>query len=156
MDHYLRKLKMTLWAFEPISIQHFIFFLSRCSSLSSSFFIVSFHFYHKYSYRIIIFKVLALTLDSLIGRHGRLFFTKKKSTLDTLIRAWTLINSWRKFIIRPKLSLKHIKKHIFIPIKFWKFQGGRLLHSERLLIRTNFPGWTLIPDCPSIRESRVS
>ena len=42
------------------SFQHFIFFLSLCSSFSSSFFTVSFHFYHKYSCRIIIFKVIAL------------------------------------------------------------------------------------------------
>ena len=31
------------------------------------------------------------------------------------------------------------------------FQTGRLFHTGRLLIQKDFPPWTFIPSCPSIR-----
>ena len=44
----------------------------------------------------IVFGVSNTTLDYLINGHARLFFLRKKSTLDALIWSWTLINFWRK------------------------------------------------------------
>lgn len=68
-------------------------------------------------------------LDYRIDNHERLFFPNILSTLDTLIWSVTLIN---------KINNKSPKNQKY-------FQSGRVLQAERLLISSNFHGWTFTP-----------